>query len=334
MKERLLEIKDLTVEFPTRRGIIRAVHSVTLQLNPSERLGLVGESGSGKSMTLLTAMRLTPHPGRITRGDLLYKGNSLLLLDPKKMRSLRGKEIAMIFQDPMTTLNPVHKVGRQIQESLRVHNIYDSAGGFGRESLRRKAERQRVYQLMAEVGIPSPEERYEAYPHEFSGGMQQRGMIAVALACNPEVLLADEPTTALDVTVQAQIMNLLARINRERGTGILLVTHDLSLAGEFCDRIAVMYAGQIVEKGTVADVIDRPGHPYTEGLLGALPRLSRGRQPLKPIPGEIDQAHLPEGCAFSPRCRLATDRCRATAPELVEITPGHEVRCLTPLETR
>ncbi|MFH2099945.1 MAG: ABC transporter ATP-binding protein [Pseudomonadota bacterium] len=328
MSPTVLELKNLTVEFPTKRGNVRAVNRVDLTLERGQRLGLVGESGSGKSMTLLTVLRLTPHPGRITEGEIRYQGRDLLTLGREEMRSLRGKEIAMIFQDPMTTLNPVYKVGDQIREILRVHNMFEGSSRFGRAKSRKEAEKKRVLELMREVGIPAAEDRFEAFPHEFSGGMQQRAVIAIALACNPNVLLADEPTTALDVTVQAQIMSLLERINQERGTAVILVTHDLSLAAEFCDRIAVMYAGRIVEQGSVDDVIDRPKHPYTVGLINALPRLRFGRRPLQPIPGEVDLANLPPGCAFAPRCQKAEEACHSTAPTLECVEPGHHACCL------
>jgi len=329
MNQPVLEIENLMVEFPTRRGVIRAVNSVSLTLNRAEKLGLVGESGSGKSMTLLTLLRLTPHPGRITAGTVRYLGRDLLTLKPADMRALRGKDLAMIFQDPMTALNPVYRVGEQIQESLKVHNVFAGSGRWSFwKRAQRAAERKRIYELMAEVGIPSPVERYEAYPHEFSGGMQQRAVISIALACNPHVLLADEPTTALDVTVQAQIMNLLDRINQERKTAVILVTHDLSLAAEFCDRIAVMYAGRVVEKGSVAEVTGDPKHPYTVGLINALPRLRWGRgRSLEPIPGEVDLAHLPAGCSFSPRCVRALGCCRDQMPQKTVLDSGREVCC-------
>jgi oligopeptide/dipeptide ABC transporter ATP-binding protein len=327
MRAPILQLKDLLLEFPTRLGVIRAVNNVTLSLENGQRLGLVGESGSGKSMTLLTVLRLIPHPGRIVKGRIEYQGRNLLELGGSKMRTLRGKDLAMIFQDPMSTLNPVYKIGEQVRESLKVHNMFKGSRSRRRPGSRRKAERGRVLELMSEVGIPSPEERYEAFPHEFSGGMQQRAGIAIALACNPKVLLADEPTTALDVTVQAQIMALLAEINRERGTAIVLVTHDLSLAAEFCDRIAVMYAGRIVEQGDVRDVIESPRHPYTRGLLKALPRLRLGRRQLQPIPGEVDLASLPEGCTFANRCGQADANCRIKSPELKSVEERHEVSC-------
>lgn len=329
MNAPVLEIEDLSVEFPTKRGVIRAINHLSLVLYKGERLGLVGESGSGKSMTLLTLLRLTPQPGRVTSGALRYRGRDLFRLLPHEMRALRGKDLAMIFQDPMTTLNPVYKVGEQIQESLKVHNLF--AGASARSLWKRNqraAERQRIHELMTEVGIPSPAERYEAYPHEFSGGMQQRAVIAIALSCNPNVLLADEPTTSLDVTVQAQIMNLLDRINKERGTAVILVTHDLSLAAEFCDRIAVMYAGKVVELGSVEQVTGEPRHPYTIGLINALPRMRWGKsKPLEPIPGEVDLAHLPAGCAFTDRCLRAMDHCRNQAPQKTVMDSGREVFC-------
>ena len=329
MNEPVLEIENLAVEFPTKRGVIRAVNHMSLTLHKGEKLGLVGESGSGKSITLLTLLRLTPHPGRVTSGVLRYLGRDLLSLTPHEMRMLRGKDLAMIFQDPMTTLNPVYRVGEQIQESLKVHNLF--AGSSARSLWKRgqrAAERQHIYELMSEVGIPSPTERYEAYPHEFSGGMQQRAVIAIALSCNPHVLLADEPTTALDVTVQAQIMNLLDRINNARGTAVTLVTHDLSLAAEFCDRIAVMYAGKVVELGSAEQVTGDPKHPYTVGLINALPLMRWGEsKPLEPIPGEVDLAHLPAGCAFTDRCVLAMAHCRDRVPEKSVLDSGREVRC-------
>jgi len=319
----LLLIEDLQVVFLTPHGSVRAVNGLSLQLGVGERVGLVGESGSGKSVTLLTILGLTPAPGRVIRGRILFRGMNLLEATPRQLRQIRGRHIAMIFQDPMTSLNPVFKVGEQVRESLRVHNYLAEGVLPGR---RRNLERQRVLQLMAEVGIPSPEERYEAYPHEFSGGMQQRAMIAIALSCDPEIILADEPTTALDVTVQAQIMNLLDRINRTRGTAILLVTHDLHLAAEFCDRIVVMYAGQVVECGSSEEVLRHPKHPYTQGLLNALPEIHPQKAPLQPIPGEIDLAALPPGCPFAPRCNRVMPVCQ-NPPELLEPVPGHQVRC-------
>jgi oligopeptide/dipeptide ABC transporter ATP-binding protein len=308
-------------------------------LHEGEKLGIVGESGSGKSVTLLSIMGLVAQPGEIVDGDVLFQGESLLSRRPAEMRKIRGKEIAMIFQDPLTTLNPVFSIGEQIRESLRIHNIVkppDGGRGPGLRGGRRNAEDERVIQVMEDVGIPSPVERRKAYPHQFSGGMQQRAIIAIALSCEPRLLLADEPTTALDVTIQAQIMDLLNKINREHGTGIILVTHNLGLVAEFCDSIIVMYAGWLMEKGSMDAVIEDPRHPYTAGLLRCLPRISEKREKIHPIPGLVpDLAALPPGCPFSPRC----DRARPTCSEDNEIPPmeldgGRLVRCLYPLRPR
>ena len=328
MSEVLLDIDDLTVEFPTKTGSVRAVNEVGFQLRERERLGLVGESGSGKSMTLLTILGLLPTTARIASGRVLYRDRDLLTLTARDKRRIRGRDIAMIFQDPMTTMNPVFKVGEQVREALRVHDMIPGAYAPLLDGRRKALERKRVLELMSEVGIPSPEERYEAYPHEFSGGMQQRAMIAVALACNPRILLADEPTTALDVTVQAQIMTLLNRISQDHNTATILVTHDLSLAAEFCDSLAVMYGGRIVESGQVDEVIDTPKHPYTMGLLAALPKLEPGTQhEVHPIPGEVDMARLPPGCPFAPRCERAMPHCSERMPAVTHFSGTHETRC-------
>jgi len=301
MAEPILELRNLTTVFPTRRGEVRAVDAVNLALYPGQILGLVGESGCGKSTVLLSILGLIARPGRIT-GEVLFDGRDLTKLSNRELRRVRGKEIAMIFQDPLSTLNPAFPVGEQIRESLRLHNMLPGPSFWPLDSGRRRREKERVLQVMEEVGIPAPEARYRAYPHQFSGGMQQRALIAIGLACNPRILLADEPTTALDVTIQAQIIALMKRINQEHGTAIILVTHDLGLAAEFCDHIAVMYAGRIVEIGTVDQVIENPQHPYTQGLLRCIPDLKE-RSPLQPIPGSVpDLAELPSGCAFGPRC--------------------------------
>jgi oligopeptide/dipeptide ABC transporter ATP-binding protein len=332
----LLELRHLTTVFPTRRGLVRAVDGMDFSVHEGEKLGIVGESGSGKSVTLLSIMRLVPNPGQISDGDVLFQGESLLWKSPAEMRQIRGKEIAMIFQDPLTTLNPVFSVGDQIRESLRIHNIVkQSDGGRGRlfRRRRRNAEDERVIRVMEDVGIPSPLERSKAYPHQFSGGMQQRAIIAIALACEPRLLLADEPTTALDVTIQAQIMDLLNRICQEHGTSIILVTHNLGLVAEFCDSIIVMYAGWMVEKGTVDEVIADPRHPYTAGLLRCLPNISARREKISPIPGLVpDLAQLPLGCPFSPRCERARPRCSEDGEiTLTKLGGGRLVRCLYPL---
>lgn len=326
--EPVLEIRDLTTLFPTRRGEVRAVDGVNLTLMPGQVLGLVGESGCGKSTVLLSILGLITHPGRIEKGQIVLNGRDLRAQPRRAMRSIRGKEIAMIFQDPLSTLNPAFPVGEQIRESLRLHNMIP---GWPRpfDRMRRAAERRRVLEVMQEVGIPVPEARYRDYPHQFSGGMQQRALIAIGLACNPRVLLADEPTTALDVTIQAQIVELMRRINREHGTAIILVTHDLGLAAEFCDQIAVMYAGRIVEIGPTENVIENPQHPYTEGLLRCIPRIGERRQRIDPIPGSVpDLAALPPGCAFAPRCPYARPVCSQGFFRLQEVESGHRARCL------
>ncbi len=332
MPNTLLELQSLTTTFPTRRGLVRAVDGMSLTLHEGEKLGIVGESGSGKSVTLLSIMRLVPQPGLIADGEVLFQGQSLLQKSPTEMRQIRGKEIAMIFQDPLTTLNPVFPVGEQIRESLRIHNVVPPADGRQSSLFRRRRKREegRVIQVMEDVGIPSPQERSRAYPHQFSGGMQQRAIIAIALSCEPRLLLADEPTTALDVTIQAQIMDLLNKINREHGTSIILVTHNLGLVAEFCDNIIVMYAGWMMEKGTVDQVIEDPKHPYTRGLLRCLPRIQEQKEKIHPIPGLVpDLAQLPPGCPFSPRCDQAMPQCQQDeAIPLTGLGGGRRVRCL------
>lgn len=306
-------------------------------------MGIVGESGCGKSALLLSIMGLLSSPGRIAQGQILFDGENLVDLSEQEMRLLRGKEIAMVFQDPMTALNPAHRVGEQIAESLRVHGIVPESftgdggqpggvGGFIRRRLRKRRlsaakEREYVIELMQSVGIPLPKHRHLEYPHQFSGGMQQRIMIAIALACRPKLLLADEPTTALDVTIQAQVLDLIEEINRTTGTAVVLVTHDLSVAADFCDSIAVMYAGQIVERGPTEAVMEDSAHPYTRGLLRSMPILG-DRKPLKPIMGEVpDLANLGPGCSFAPRCDLSEDICFEEAPDVSAIGKEHEVRC-------
>lgn len=329
----LLELKGLATTFPTRRGLVRAVDGMSFALGEGEKLGIVGESGSGKTVTLLSILRLVPHPGRIVGGEVIFRGQDLLHKSRTEIRKIRGREIAMIFQDPLTTLNPVFPVGEQIRESLRIHDVVSAPDGWlsrlvpGRK---RAAEYERVIRVMQDVGIPSPTLRARDYPHQFSGGMQQRAIIAIALACEPRLLLADEPTTALDVTIQAQIIDLLNQINQKRGTSIILVTHNLGLVAEFCETIIVMYAGWMMEKGTVDEVIADPKHPYTRGLLRCLPCISEGREKIYPIPGLVpDLAHLPPGCPFSPRCDQAGPACREDRPiPMTRLDGGRLVRCL------
>jgi oligopeptide/dipeptide ABC transporter ATP-binding protein len=328
----LLELRNLTTVFPLKRGTVQAVTGIDLKLMAGEILGIVGESGSGKSMTMLSVLGLVPYPGKIIKGQILFKGRDLLKLPAREMRKIRGKEMAMVFQDPMTTLNPVFPIGEQIGESLRIHGLLDAQPGrFPRfiDQKRKRLERERVWQVLDEVGIPAPSEASQRYPHEYSGGMQQRALIAIALACGPQIILADEPTTALDVTVQAQIMSLLNTINREHGTSIILVTHDLGLAAEFCHKIIVMYAGRVLEIGPNEAVTEDPKHPYTQGLLACIPRIRGDRKKLTPIPGSVpDLINLPVGCAFQPRCPHAREDCLGEDIPLVEIEPGRVVRCV------
>ena len=326
----LLVVKDLNSGFPSGEKLVRAVNDVSFTLNEGEILGIVGESGCGKSTLLLSLLRLIRYPGKVESGEIRFRGDDLLQMNNNQMRAMRGKEISMIFQDPLSTLNPAFTVGEQIRESLRLHNIVGNSNApWPFDRVQREQEKQRVLQIMEEVGIPSPMDRYASYPHQFSGGMQQRTLIAIALACSPKLLLADEPTTALDVTIQAQIMNLMKQINQDRGTAIILVTHDLGLASEFCDRIAVMYAGRIVEQGTIDEIVETPQHPYTQGLLNCRPRIGEKQQIIRPIEGNVPSlANLPDGCAFASRCTFVKDVCTEGAIPLFETDPGHLNRCL------
>ncbi|EKP94130.1 ABC transporter ATP-binding protein [Thermaerobacter subterraneus] len=300
----VLEVRGLEVTFPTPAGPARAVGGIDFDLYAGEVLGLVGESGSGKSVTALALMGLLP-PGAQVRGEVLLNGKNLLAQPESHWRRVRGQEMAMIFQEPMTSLNPVMTVGAQIAEALILHGT--PAG----------AARRRAVELLERAGIPEPERRALQYPHQLSGGMRQRVMIAMAMACRPRVLIADEPTTALDVTVQAQILDLMKALQEETGTAILLITHDLGVVAEMCHRVAVMYAGRIVEKATVADLFDRPGHPYTEGLLQSLPLAAAPKTPLRAMAGAVPHpAQLPPGCAFAPRCPYAVERCHREVPVL------------------
>lgn len=327
---KLLEINNLTTIFPTKRGEVRAVDDLHLELSQGEILGIVGESGCGKSTVLLSILRLIRPPGRIDQGEIIYRDMNLLEKSTNEMRQVRGDEISMIFQDPLSTLNPAFPVGEQIRESLRLHHIVPGRRlPWPLDGALKAREKERVLEVMEEVGIPSPIDRYSAYPHQFSGGMQQRTLIAIALVCNPALLLADEPTTALDVTIQAQIVELMQRINQERGTAIILVTHDLGLAAEFCNRIAVMYAGRIVEQGKVDEVVEHPLHPYSQGLLACRPRISMRDLRIEPIPGNVpDLANLPAGCAFAPRCLYIQDQCEDGPIPLVSTSDGRLSRCL------
>lgn len=323
----MLKIVDLTLSYKTRKGNVRALRHIDFELKSGNIVGLVGESGCGKSTLLLAVMKLIPPSAIIESGEIWYAGEDLLKKTGREMRAIRGKEIAMIFQDPMTTLNPVFRVGEQIGESLWVHNMAGNGKGMpAAEKSGKKAEKKLVLDLMKEVEIPSPDTRYFEYPYEFSGGMQQRALIAMALSCEPKLLLADEPTTALDVTVQAQIMELLGKINKERRTAIILVTHDLALAAEFCDRLVIMYAGEIVEEGRTKEVIENPSHPYTIGLLNSIPRIG-SKTKINAIPGMVpDLLGLTEACPFAPRCGYQTQECGREI-RLREVLEGRYVRC-------
>jgi oligopeptide/dipeptide ABC transporter ATP-binding protein len=316
----LLDVRDLSVRFDTHQGSVRAVDGVSFALEEGETLGLVGESGSGKSVTNLALLGLVPSPpGVIDRGQALYGGRDLLRLPARELRRLRGNELAMIFQDPMTSLNPLLTIGRQLGEVLEVHR-----GASRREARRRSAAG------LGDVGIPEPERRLDQYPHELSGGMRQRVMIAMALLCDPKVLVADEPTTALDVTIQAQILDLLRDLQRRHGTAIVLITHDLGVVAGMSDRVQVMYAGRLVEAAPTGPLFAAPEHPYTAGLLASVPRLDGGAASLHAIPGAPpDLADLPPGCAFEPRCGRRTDACRREAPPLVPVAgaPDRLVAC-------
>lgn len=299
----LLSAEDLRVSFLRRRGVLPALRGVSFSLSAGERLGVVGESGAGKSLAAAALLDLIPPPGEISGGTVRFEGRDLLSLSSAELRTVRGRRIAMVFQDPLTTLNPVLTIGKQLTECLRAHGIAD-----GKEAERIAAARLR------EVSIPSPEERMRAYPHELSGGMRQRVVIAAALICNPALIVADEPTTALDVTIQADIMALLAELCESRGMALLLISHDLSLVSQMTGKILVMYAGRIVERGATADVIARPRHPYTRGLLASLTRRAAGGK-FYQIPGNMPPLDaVPEGCAFHPRCRFAKDVCRRETP--------------------
>ena len=313
----LLEIKDLSTWFYTRTGVIKAVDGLNLKLRKSRVLGLVGESGCGKTMTALSILNLVPYPGRIVSGNIFFDGKDLLTLPADELRAIRGARISMIFQEPMTALNPVFTVGDQIAEVLTAH-----------QPLSNKNALSQAVELLRSVGIPAPDKRVHEYPHQLSGGMRQRVMIAMAIACKPLLILADEPTTALDVTIQAHILELLGRIQKEMGMALILVTHDLGLIAERADEVAVMYAGKIVEQTDTLSLFKNPLHPYTRGLMASIPKPGQtGRHRLKTIPGSVPRLDdLPVGCKFSPRCDMKATRCDAE-PELIEITPGHLVRC-------
>jgi len=320
---RVLEVEDLQTYFYTRSGLVKAVDGVSFSLARGATLAIVGESGCGKSVTALSLMRLVADPpGRIVGGRVRLEGVDLLRLDEAAMREIRGNQISMVFQEPMTSLNPVMTIGRQISEALILH-----------QRMSHKAALRRAIEMLQLVGIPEPQQRAKEYPHQLSGGMRQRAMIAMALACNPRVLIADEPTTALDVTIQAQILDLIAKLQRELGTAVILITHDLGVVAETAERVIVMYAGRKVEEAAVGELFARPLHPYTRGLMNSIPRLAlmrreAGQQRLQEIPGIVPAlSNLPQACTFAPRCTFADDKCRGQFPPYQEKRPDHWAAC-------
>lgn len=314
----LVEVRDLTTRFFTDDGVVTAVDRVSFDIEQGETLGMVGESGCGKSVTSLSIMRLIPSPpGLVTAGSVHFQGESLLDKSEPEMRSVRGNKMSMIFQEPMTSLNPVYTVGGQISETVILH-----------QELSKEEAREKTVQMLRMVGIPEPERRYVEYPHQLSGGMRQRVMIAMALSCNPRLLIADEPTTALDVTIQAQILDLIRRLKEETGMSVLLITHDLGVIAEMAQRVVVMYAGQIVEEAPCESLFERPTHPYTSALLRSIPRLDSGRTRLHVIEGTVPNLlELPAGCRFHPRCHEVQEMCRKSVPELVTLDGRRRVRC-------
>ena len=317
----LLEIENLSVAFPSKNAVMQAVDGVSLSLEAGDVLGIVGESGSGKSVTMMALMGLVSYPGVVTADKLRFDGHDLLALSSAQRSKLTGKDVAMIFQEPTTSLNPCFTVGFQLAETLKLHLGMDG-----------KAAHRRCIELLEQVGIPAPESRLKAYPHQMSGGMNQRVMIAMAIACNPKLLIADEPTTALDVTIQAQILDLLRSLQKERGMALVLITHNMGVVSEMAQRVAVMYAGQIMEERSAHDLFAMPQHPYTEALLAALPERSDGLTRLVTIPGMVPGLYdRPRGCLFAPRCSYAVDSCRAQRPTLRDVQEGR-VRCHFPLE--
>lgn len=316
-EETILDIKDLRTSFLTDDIEVKAVDGVSFDLPKGKTIGIVGESGSGKSITALSILQLLDKPGEIIGGEINFKGKDLAKASPKEIRDIRGNEISMIFQEPMTSLNPVYTVGQQIRETLKVHE------GLGKEN-----GTKRGIELLELVGIPSPAERIKQYPHELSGGMRQRVMIAMALACNPDLLIADEPTTALDVTIQAQILDLINNLQEEFGMSVIMITHDLGVVAETCDYVAVMYGGKVVEFQDVTSLFKNPKHPYTVGLMKSIPRHDEDVEELEPIRGTVPSAKdMPKGCRFAPRCPFATDLCHEELPTLDKQEDGGEVRC-------
>jgi oligopeptide transport system ATP-binding protein len=324
MSEKLVEIRNLRTHFYTEDGVVPAVDGVSLYVRRGETLGVVGESGCGKSVTSLSVMRLIPNPpGKIVEGEIIFEGQDLLKLSEPQMRKIRGNDISMIFQEPMTSLNPVYTIGDQISEAVQLH-----------QGLNYKEATGKAVEMLRLVGIPLPERRVKEYPHQLSGGMRQRVMIAMALSCNPKLLIADEPTTALDVTIQAQILELMKKLKKELGMAIMLITHDLGVVAEMAERVVVMYGGKVVEEGDVVAIYQTPLHPYTEGLLRSIPRLDTDTEAkLHVIDGVVpNPLHLPVGCRFSPRCPYVLDKCKESQPPLEQVAPGRLVACFIATE--
>ncbi|MBY9081301.1 ABC transporter ATP-binding protein [Paenibacillus sp. HN-1] len=318
MVQPILKIENLHTHFFTEKGEVPAVDGVDLHINPGEVLGVVGESGCGKSVTSLSVLKLVPNPpGRIVDGRILFKGQDIVPMKEREMRKIRGNAVSMIFQEPMTSLNPLFTVGQQIIETVRLH-----------QGVSKKEAREHAVDMLRKVGIPRPESIIEEYPHQLSGGMRQRVMIAMSISCNPELLIADEPTTALDVTIQAQILDLIRRLNEEQGTAVMMITHDLGVVAEMCHRVAVMYAGKVVEEGPVRDIFKNPLHPYTQGLIASVPRMDETRERLYSIPGNVPiLSTAMQGCRFAPRCPHVLDVCRRSLPELTLQDDRHSSRC-------
>jgi len=319
MKNPLLEVRSLSTHFFTEEGVVRAVENVSFEIYPGEILGLVGESGCGKSVTGLSILKLIPTPpGQIVSGELFFDGKDLLKFEEREMEKVRGNEISMIFQEPMASLNPVFTIGDQIMEAILLHQGVDKAEA-----------KRRAIEMLDRVRIPSPEKRIDSYPHQLSGGMRQRAMIAMALSCQPKLLIADEPTTALDVTIQAQVLQLLKEIQREMGMAVMLITHDLGVVSEIADRVAVMYAGRIFEYGPIEAVFGKIGNPYTKGLMSSIPQLDEKKKRLHAIPGQVpNPMDLPVGCKFHPRCYLMVNECKEEEPALFQVNGDHFSRCI------
>ena len=321
MQEKLLEVKNLRTYFHTFKGVVKAVDGISFSLGKGEILGIVGESGSGKSVTCFSVLKLIEEPGEVQADEIWFQGKDITQASEKEMTKIRGKDISMVFQDPMTSLNPLYTIGKQIEEMLILHE----------PQMDKDQRKKRCIELLNAVGIPNAEQQLKAYPHQFSGGMRQRVVIAIALAANPKLIIADEPTTALDVTIQAQILELMKKLVQERQASLILITHDLAVVSEMVDRIIVMYCGKIVEQGPVDKIINKPSHPYTIGLLDSIPRLRKEQDRLDFIPGMVPNMYdLPSGCLFAPRCKVCKEICRSREPEMKTVGSDHSAACHFP----